>query len=92
MQERSSNPVNCALAYMEKARQLLLEQLSSPGGLSANVAESLDLLDSACAYAGAPEGTIVVCPACGSLYNEAHGMGYTCLCCDHPWIPQPTSA
>jgi len=91
MEESLNNPVEHALACMEEARRLLLEQLSTPEGLSANVAESLDLLDSACAFAGDPEREIVTCPTCGSIYNDTHGMGYICLCCDHPWIPQPST-
>jgi len=82
------NPVAAALSHMEQARNLLLEQLSTPEGLSANVAECLDLLDGACTYAQNPEQTIPTCPDCGSIYNEAHGMGYVCICCDHPWIPK----
>jgi len=87
MEETLHNPVRLALDFMEKARHILLEQLTAPGGLNPNVAESLDLLDSACAYASHPDETVPACPACGSIYNEQHGMGYTCLSCDHPWIP-----
>lgn len=87
MKKTHENPVDSAIDYMEKARQLLLEQISSPDGLSANIAESLDLLDCACTYAGNPENNVLTCPLCGSIYNEPQGLGYTCLCCDHPWIP-----
>ena len=86
MDKALESPVMVALDFMEKARRLLIEQLSTPGGLNPNVAESLDLLDSACEFASHPDEQVITCPACGSIYNEPHGMGYTCLCCDHPWV------
>jgi len=85
-----NTPVAHALACMEEARRLLLEQLSTPGGLNANIAESLDLLDSACAFASDPENKIVTCPSCGSIYSETHDLEQICLCCDHHWTSKPS--
>jgi len=81
------NPITAALDFMERASKLLLESLISPGGLSKGVAEGLELLDSACTYATHPDEFVPACPACGSTHNRPRGMGYSCLSCDHAWIP-----
>jgi len=81
------NPIKAALDFMERASRLLLEALTSPGGISRGVAEGLELLDSACTYAAHPDEYVPTCPTCGSVYNRPRGMGYSCLSCDHAWIP-----
>ena len=79
-----------ALVYMEQARDLLLEHVRNPEDCCQNIAESLDLLNNAYNFAANPYQFVPACPQCGGTNNEPKGHGYSCLDCDHPWVPGDT--
>jgi hypothetical protein len=83
---RNNTNAQEALELLYEAREMFFQQLRDPSLRCQEVAEGLDDLFRAIAFAEHPEAGVRLCPCCNSLsLDEMADGSFACLSCDAQW-------